>query len=141
MKRISIQEYNENMGTLIDLSDPKTYAARKRKGSLNFTYEKFMLHYQEYLDKKKPYYILCTKGKVPIYLGSSFAYMAYIGGAKGMTNANGTTFFGPALTGLFIAGLVYIVVSIIIKFVGVKWLNKLLPPIVVGPTIIVIGLG
>lgn len=86
-------------------------------------------------------YILCTKGKVPIYLGSSFAYMAYIGGAKGMTNANGTTFFGPALTGLFIAGLVYIVVSIIIKFVGVKWLNKLLPPIVVGPTIIVIGLG
>ena len=76
MKRISIQEYNENMGTLIDLSDPKTYAARKRKGSLNFTYEKFMLHYQEYLDKKKPYYILCTKG---IHSKRAVAILEYYG--------------------------------------------------------------
>lgn len=82
-------------------------------------------------------YILCTKAKVPIYLGSSFAYITYIQTASSASNGN----FGSALTGLLVAGLIYVVVAIIIKFVGVNWLNKLLPPIVIGPTIMVIGLG
>ena len=61
MKRISIRDYHERMGTLIDLSDPITYEKRKRPGSVNFTYDKLMLHYQEYLRKGVPYYILCIK--------------------------------------------------------------------------------
>lgn len=81
-------------------------------------------------------YILCTKHKVPIYLGSSFAYINYINAACLATNN-----YGAALTGLLIAGLIYIIVSIIITFVGSKWLNKLLPPVIVGPMIMVIGLG
>lgn len=81
-------------------------------------------------------YILCTKAKVPIYLGSSFAYISYIGAASATSGG-----IGAALTGLVVVGVIYIIVAIIIKFVGVKWLNKLLPPIVIGPTIMVIGLG
>ncbi len=81
-------------------------------------------------------YILCTKAKVPIYLGSSFAYISYIGAATATSGG-----IGAALTGLVVVGVIYIIVAIIIKFVGVKWLNKLLPPIVIGPTIMVIGLG
>mgnify|MGYP002557813475 CR=1 FL=1 len=81
-------------------------------------------------------YILCTKHKVPIYLGSSFAYISYITSAYEMTGG-----YGAALTGLLIAGLIYMVVSLIITFVGSDWLNKLLPPVIVGPMIMVIGLG
>ena len=82
-------------------------------------------------------YILCTKARVPIYLGSSFAYISYIQTATLTSGGN----YGSALTGLVIVGLVYVVVAIIIRIVGVNWLNKLLPPVVIGPTIIVIGLG
>lgn len=81
-------------------------------------------------------YILCTKHKVPIYLGSSFAYISYIISAAGATGD-----YGAAMTGLLVAGLIYIIVAIIITFVGSNWLNKLLPPIIVGPMIMVIGLG
>lgn len=81
-------------------------------------------------------YILCTKGKVPIYLGSSFAYITYIVTASTMSGGG----LGAALTGLLIVGLIYVVVAIIIKFVGSAWINKILSPIVIGPTIIVIGL-
>lgn len=81
-------------------------------------------------------YILCTKARVPIYLGSSFAYIAYIQTA--MKSSGG---LGAAFTGLVIVGIIYALVALIIKFVGVNWLNKLLPPIVIGPTIMVIGLG
>ncbi len=89
-------------------------------------------------------YILCTKGKVPIYLGSSFAYISYIGTAA-ISHMEGDLkvidSFGPALTGLVAVGLIYCLVALIIKFVGVNWLNKLLPPVVIGPMIMVIGLG
>lgn len=81
-------------------------------------------------------YILCTKAKVPIYLGSSFAYITYINVAMDSTGSKGAAF-----TGLVIAGLIYVVVALLIKLVGVNWLNKLLPPVVIGPTIMVIGLG
>ena len=86
-------------------------------------------------------YILCTKGKVPIYLGSSFAYIAYIAAAANVVEGTALSSFGPALTGLVAVGLIYVVVALIIKFVGVGWLKKLLPAVVIGPMIIVIGLG
>lgn len=82
-------------------------------------------------------YILCTKSRVPIYLGSSFAYIAYIQAASSLTGGG----LGASLTGILIVGVIYIIVAILIKLLGTKWLTKLLPPIIVGPMIIVIGLG
>ncbi len=78
-------------------------------------------------------YILCTKGKSPVYLGSSFAFISPIAAAflvGGM---------GGAMTGIMAVGLIYIIVALIIKFVGKDWLDKLLPPIIIGPMIMVIG--
>ncbi len=81
------------------------------------------------------FYIGITKGKVPVYLGSSFAYMAAIS----LFTANGND--AAAFTGLFLVGVMYIVVALIIRFTSKEWINKILPPTVVGPMIIVIGLG
>jgi len=80
-------------------------------------------------------YILCTKGKSPVYLGSSFAFITPI--AVGAAKAG----IGGAMTGVMLVGLIYIVVAIIISFLGKEWLKKLLPPIVIGPMIMIIGLG
>jgi uracil permease len=80
-------------------------------------------------------FLLITKGQVPAYLGSSFAFIAPI--------ITATALGGPeaAMLGSFLAGLVYGIVALVIKVVGYKWLIRLLPPVVVGPVIIVIGLG
>lgn len=82
-------------------------------------------------------YIICTKGKVPVYLGSSFAYISAVVYAKTALGGD----ISAAQTGLMIVGLVYVVVAIIIHFIGKDWLDKLLPPIVIGPMIAIIGLG
>ncbi len=80
-------------------------------------------------------FLAITKFQVPAYLGSSFAFITPIIVAK----ASGG--IGMAMIGSLLAGLIYGIVAIIIKMVGYKWLMRLLPPIVVGPVIIVIGLG
>lgn len=80
-------------------------------------------------------YILCTKGKSPVYLGSSFAFIVPIAAAYLKGGISG------AMTGIMVVGLIYIVFAIIIKFIGKSWINKLLPPIVIGPMIMIIGLG
>ena len=80
-------------------------------------------------------YILCTKGKSPVYLGSSFAFITPI--AVGAVKAG----IGGAMTGIMLVGIVYIIVSLIICLIGKDWLSKLLPPIVIGPMIMIIGLG
>ena len=80
-------------------------------------------------------YILCTKGKSPVYLGSSFAFIVPIAAAYAKAG------IGGAMTGILAVGLIYIIVSIIIKYIGKKWLEKLLPPVVIGPMIMIIGLG
>jgi len=80
-------------------------------------------------------FLIITKWQVPAYLGSSFAFIAPIIAAK---TADGP---GAAMMGSFLAGLVYGIVALIIKKTGYRWLMRLLPPIVVGPVIIVIGLG
>lgn len=80
-------------------------------------------------------YILCTKAKVPMYLGSSFAYIAAV------ASAIATEGLGTALLGIILVGVVYILIAIIIKFAGTNWLHKLLPPVVIGPMIMIIGLG
>ncbi len=80
-------------------------------------------------------YILCTKGKSPVYLGSSFAFITPM--AVGFAKSGR----GSVFTALMAVGLVYILVALIIKLAGKKWLNKLLPPIIVGPMIMIIGLA
>ena len=80
-------------------------------------------------------YILCTRGKSPVYLGSSFAFIVPVAAAYTKAGISG------AMTGIMAVGLVYILVAIIIKFAGKDWLNKLLPPVVIGPMIMIIGLG
>ncbi len=80
-------------------------------------------------------YILCTKGKSPVYLGSSFAFIAPLAAAYLKGGISG------AMTGVMAVGLIYIVVATIIHFTGKTWLEKLLPPVVIGPMIMIIGLG
>lgn len=80
-------------------------------------------------------FLLITRGQVPAYLGSSFAFIAPIIAAQTVDGP------GAAMVGSFLAGLAYGVVALIIKMAGYKWVMKILPPVVVGPVIIVIGLG
>ena len=80
-------------------------------------------------------YQLCTNGKSPVYLGSSFAFITPMILAFAKTGSSGV------FTGIMAVGLAYILVALIIKFVGVNWLQKLLPPIIIGPMIMIIGLG
>ena len=80
------------------------------------------------------FYIFCTKRKSPVFLGSSFAFI------MPLTGACAFGYFGIIL-GALIAALVYVVVSIIIKFAGTKWVDKLLPPVIIGPTVALIGLS
>ena len=80
-------------------------------------------------------YILCTRGKSPVYLGSSFAFIAPLVAAYLKGGLSG------AMTGIMAVGLIYIIFAIIIKLIGKKWIDKLLPPIVIGPMIMIIGLG
>lgn len=89
-------------------------------------------------------YLLCTRSKIPSYLGSSFAFIAPII-AVGGGAVNGIAKFPEkipyALGGLVFAGIVYMIVAGIVKLFGTNWLNKLLPPALVGAVVIVIGLG
>ncbi|MEH6890006.1 solute carrier family 23 protein [Bacillus sp. JJ864] len=80
-------------------------------------------------------FLLVTKGQVPAYLGSSFAFIAPIITAKA---AGGP---GAAMLGGMMAGLVYMLIALGIKKSGSNWIMNLLPPIVVGPVVMVIGLG
>ncbi len=82
-------------------------------------------------------YSILTKFKVPVYLGSSFAYLVAI---KTATEALGGD-KSAALTGLMMIGIIYVIIALVIKAVGKEWLDYLLPPIVIGPMIAVIGLG
>lgn len=80
-------------------------------------------------------YILCTKGKSPVYLGSSFAFITPMIVGYGIAGRE------SVFTGIMAVGLTYVLVALVIKAVGKKWINKLLPPIVVGPMIMIIGLS
>ena len=80
-------------------------------------------------------YILCTKGKSPVYLGSSFTFIAPVASVFLKDGFSGFA------TGIISVGLVYILFSFLVKLFGKDWIHKLLPPIVVGPMIIIIGLS
>ncbi|AGB18009.1 solute carrier family 23 protein [Thermoanaerobacterium thermosaccharolyticum] len=78
---------------------------------------------------------LMTKGKVPAYLGSSFAFIAPIIAATKAYGVRG------AFTGMIAAGLVYVAVFIIISLTGIDWIERILPSVVVGPVVMIIGLS
>ena len=85
-------------------------------------------------------YQLFTKFKSPVFLGSSFAFigsmLAAFGGAVSVSAG-----FAGLLLGAIFAGLVYVIIAIVVKLVGVNWINKLMPPVVIGPTVALIGLS
>lgn len=82
-------------------------------------------------------YQIATKSKVPVYLGSSFAYISAMAVAIDQMGGD----ISAAQTGVIMVGLVYVIVAALVKVLGTKWIDKLLPPIVIGPMIMVIGLG
>ncbi|MGI6279414.1 MAG: uracil-xanthine permease family protein [Acutalibacteraceae bacterium] len=85
-------------------------------------------------------YLLFTQFKSPVFLGSSFAFLGSMAAAfaGGVSASLG---FAGLIIGAFFAGLVYVVIAICVKFVGVGWINKLMPPVVIGPTVAIIGLS
>lgn len=88
-------------------------------------------------------YILITKGKSPVFLSSSFAYLSPMSSALSIGligKASGMNYLA-LIIGMILVGLIYCIFALIVKTVGTKWLNKVLPPIVIGPIIMVIGLS
>ena len=82
-------------------------------------------------------YMISTGFKVPVYLGSSFAFITAM--SLAMKEMGGDV--SAAQTGVILTGLVYVLVAAGVRFAGTNWIDKLLPPIIIGPMIIVIGLG
>ena len=85
-------------------------------------------------------YLLFTKFSSPVFLGSSFAFIGSMFAAFGGAASAQLGYLGLILGAIF-AGLVYVVIAIIVKFAGVAWINKLMPAVVIGPTVSIIGLS
>ena len=85
-------------------------------------------------------YLLFTQFKSPVFLGSSFAFLGSMFAAFGGAASVSVGYLGLVIGAIF-AGLVYVVIAIIVKFAGVKWIDKLMPPVVIGPTVAIIGLS
>ena len=85
-------------------------------------------------------YQLFTKFKSPVYLGSSFAFIGSMFAAFGGA-ASASAGYAGLILGAGFAALVYVAIAIVVKFVGVNWINKLMPPVVIGPTVALIGLS
>jgi uracil permease len=88
-------------------------------------------------------YILITKGKIPAYLGSSFAFIAALSTllGAGMGRAASPERISIAMGGCVVVGVVYVVVALLVARFGTGWIDRLLPPVVIGPVVMVIGLG
>ena len=80
-------------------------------------------------------HLTVTKYKIPAYMGSSFAYILAM---QGLMKSDG---IAAVAQGAVVGGLVYLIVALIVKFIGKDWIDKVLPPIVVGPIVMVIGLS
>jgi len=82
-------------------------------------------------------YHLVTKAKVPVYLGSSFAYIAAMQIAIEQMGGD----ISASQTGIMLSGISFLFIAMLVKFIGSSWIDWLLPPVVIGPMIMVIGLG
>ena len=85
-------------------------------------------------------YQLFTRRNSPVFLGSSFAFIGSMFAAFGGA-ASASAGYAGLIIGAAFAGLVYVIIALVIKAVGVKWIDKLMPPVVIGPTVAIIGLS
>lgn len=85
-------------------------------------------------------YLLFTKFRSPVFLGSSFAFIGSMFAAFGGAASASAGYVGLILGAIF-AGLVYVVIALVVKFCGVKWISKIMPAVVIGPTVAIIGLS
>ena len=85
-------------------------------------------------------YLLFTKFSSPVFLGSSFAFLGSMFAAFGGAASASAGYLGLIIGAVF-AGLVYVVIAIVVKFAGVGWINKIMPAVVIGPTVAIIGLS
>jgi len=85
-------------------------------------------------------YVLFTKKKSPVFLGSSFAFLGSMGAAFAGAVSAAAGFAGLIIGAIF-AGLVYVIIALIVKKVGAEWINKLMPAHIIGPTVAIIGLS
>ena len=85
-------------------------------------------------------YVLFTKKKSPVFLGSSFAFLGSMAAAFAGATTVQLGYLGLVIGAIF-AGLVYVVIAIAVKVSGVDWINKLMPAAVIGPTVSIIGLS
>ncbi len=85
-------------------------------------------------------YLLFTKFRSPVFLGSSFAFLGSMGAAFAGAVSTAAGYAGLIIGAVF-AGLVYVVIAIIVRIAGVSWINKLMPAVVIGPTVAIIGLS
>ena len=86
-------------------------------------------------------YLLFTKFKSPVFLGSSFAFIGSMCAAFGGAGAYMSLGYLGLILGAVFAGLVYVVIALVVKFAGVAWIDKIMPASVIGPTVAVIGLS
>ena len=85
-------------------------------------------------------YLLFTKSASPVFLGSSFAFIGSMFSAFGGAASISIGYWG-LIIGALMAGLVYVIIAIVVKFCGVSWIDKLMPPVIIGPTVAIIGLS
>lgn len=85
-------------------------------------------------------YLLFTKSSSPVFLGSSFAFIGSMFSAFGGAASISIGYWG-LIIGALMAGIVYIIIAAIVKAFGVEWINKLMPPVIIGPTVAIIGLS
>ena len=85
-------------------------------------------------------YVLFTKAKSPVFLGSSFAFLGSMAAAFAGAVSVQAGYAGIIIGAIF-AGLVYVIIALIVKFAGVNWIDKLMPKQVIGPTVAIIGLS
>ena len=84
-------------------------------------------------------YLLITRFKSPVFLGSSFSFIGSLTAAFAGAASASIGYLGIVM-GAFLGGLVYIILSLIVKFAGTKWIDKIAPPVIIGPTVAIIGL-
>ena len=85
-------------------------------------------------------YLLFTKFKSPVFLGSSFAFIGSMFAAFAGAASVSLGYLGLIIGALF-AGLVYVAIALVVKFCGTGWINKIMPAVVIGPTVAIIGLS
>ena len=86
-------------------------------------------------------YLCFTKFRSPVFLGSSFAFISSMCAAFAGAGSVVALGYAGLIIGAIFAGLVYVIIAIVVKLVGVKWVNKLMPAVVIGPTVAIIGLS